>query len=389
MSKARLFVVDDAPEMAEQYAVILEEAGYEVRTARDADSAWRGIMQDPPDVVMIDVRMPVTDGIELTRRLRNHEVTRAVPIILVTAHAEHNDVVSGLDAGADEFVHRPIRRNELLARIRTMLRLKASHDNLRRANRELETMVTRQRNCLHEATRFEQLGRMAGRIGHDLNSLLTSIRGFNELARKGDTSKIHKYLENQQMSVTMCQSLAAHLVNFTRHQHPHRAAFSPAAAIDTTLAILSHRFEGQVIEVEIDIDPSLTVWGDEGQFSQVCLNLLSNACDAMPYGGRLTVRGKEEGGWTSIVVSDSGHGIDPADLERIFELAFTTRSGGSGIGLSTAREIVRSHGGDIHADSAPGVGTSFTIELPATRESAASAGVPVTDFVPSEDRARE
>jgi len=131
------------------------------------------------------------------------------------------------------------------------------------------------------------------------------------------------------------------------------------------------------VEVVVDLDPALPEAElDYAQIEQVLLTLLSNAAEAMPQGGRITVSGRatDDGRRLRLSVTDTGPGIPADQLRRVFELFFTTKSHGTGLGLAVAKKIVERHGGTIGVDSAVGKGTTFTIEVPCAPPSSELAG---------------
>lgn len=139
-SESRILVVDDNPDNLEIVATRLEFRGYEVETADHGDVAMEKVRQEPPDLILLDVMMPDIDGYEVARRIRDDDSVPYIPIIVVTARDSTEDKVTGLDAGADDYLTKPINFPELEARVRSMLRIKRLHDALEEKNRELERL---------------------------------------------------------------------------------------------------------------------------------------------------------------------------------------------------------------------------------------------------------
>ncbi|HYJ45550.1 MAG TPA: ATP-binding protein, partial [Pyrinomonadaceae bacterium] len=135
--------------------------------------------------------------------------------------------------------------------------------------------------------------------------------------------------------------------------------------------LVTHQKRGDRIEILIETDEELSpVSGDEGQLQQAVIALATNAIDAMPEGGRLTLRGRMEQGSVVVEVSDTGHGIAPENMTKIFDPFFTTKEvgRGTGLGLAVCYGIVAEHGGRLEVQSVIGTGTTFTISLPAIKE---------------------
>ncbi|HEX7051432.1 MAG TPA: PleD family two-component system response regulator [Longimicrobiales bacterium] len=137
-ARARILVVDDEPDNLEILATRLRYRGYEVEEATRGEEALERVEQNPPDLILLDIMMPGLDGYEVTRRIKSNPALPFIPIILVTARVSTQDKVAGLDAGADDYLTKPIDFAELEARVRSMLRIKELQDELQQKNEELE-----------------------------------------------------------------------------------------------------------------------------------------------------------------------------------------------------------------------------------------------------------
>ena len=234
-----------------------------------------------------------------------------------------------------------------------------------------------------QSQKMQAVGQLAGGIAHDFNNLLTAMIGFSDLLllrhRPGDQSfaDVMQIKQNANRAANLVRQLLA----FSRQQ-----TLRPRV-LDVTdiLAELSHllrRLIGENIELQISHGRDLgKVKADQGQLEQVIINLAVNARDAMPEGGKLAVRTGNvevkraikqrgeimpEGFYSCIEVTDSGHGIDPGHIDRIFEPFFSTKEvgAGTGLGLSTVYGIVKQSGGFVFVKSEMGTGTTFSIYLP-------------------------
>jgi PAS domain S-box-containing protein len=269
-----------------------------------------------------------------------------------------------------EVESRPIRYRGRNARV-------AAIDDVseRREKRALEAQLRR-------AQQMESIGRLTGGIAHDFNNLLTVINGYGELLLRripaGDP------LEQPARAICGAGQRAADLTRRLLLMSGTHAVQARPLDVNALLAEnqdLHQRLLGEAIVLEMALRATGYIRADPGQFLQVCLNLVANARDAMPRGGRLTivtddvgagespvpdVPGAAAGSWVRIVVADTGPGIPPDLQERIFEPFYTTKATdkGVGLGLSIVDGIVRQNGGTVRIDSPPGRGAVFTLFFP-------------------------
>ncbi len=366
MKKSKILVADDEKANIGLYKYNLGEQGYEIDTAENGKEAVSKAIKGLPDAILLDVMMPVMDGISACRLIKGNKLTKDTPIIIVSAKNSVKDIISGLKAGADEYLTKPFQIEELLLRVKSMIKLKKTHDELRRVNRDLEEEVRDKTEQLLEAARFEIIGRMASGLGHDLNNLLTSIFGYNNLAADNrDLAQIHDFMNKQRKALDLCQNFVNNLLNFSKVQRMKFRVFDPKEAVMTTIGILSGRLKNKFIKYKVDAEKAL-IYSDEGHFNQICLNFITNAIDAMDDDGRLTIRIRPDGDYTNVSFIDTGSGIKDADKEKIFDYLYTTKdyAKSTGIGLYTTKKIIEKLNGKIELKSKEGKGTTFTISLP-------------------------
>ncbi|NPB09442.1 MAG: PAS domain S-box protein [Thermodesulfobacteria bacterium] len=229
---------------------------------------------------------------------------------------------------------------------------------------------------LLRASKFESLAMLAGGIAHDFNNFLTAILGSLTLVRlKSKLPKDIEHLINQaEQACLKARGLTQQLLTFAKGGAPVKKT---ASLRDILRETVSFCLRGSNVNWYVDIAPDLALVDiDVTQMSQVISNLVINAKQAMPHGGRLLVRaenvdlngefGLPPGRYVRISVTDEGEGIDPEILPKIFDPYFTTKEDGTGLGLAISYSIIRSHGGHIGVSSRKGVGTTFEIYLPAS-----------------------
>ena len=141
-SKSHILIVDDDPSINRMFQLLLKDAGYRVSAATTSEEVLQFLKIIVPDAILLDISLPGMDGVELTRRIKSDSAAPFIPIILITALGDMRTKVSGLDAGADDFLVKPVEFAELLARLRVMLRLQQSHRSLQEANRRIEVLLS-------------------------------------------------------------------------------------------------------------------------------------------------------------------------------------------------------------------------------------------------------
>jgi PAS domain S-box-containing protein len=238
---------------------------------------------------------------------------------------------------------------------------------------------------LVRATRLESVGVLAGGIAHDFNNILTAVMGNLALAQLDITpeSPAGGSLRSAEKAALRARDLTQQLLTFAKGGEPVRAAIQLEAVVREMAAFALH---GSQVKAHYDMAPDL--WpadADKGQIGRVVQNLVINAVQAMPRGGSLRIVARNDtldglsqpglapGSYIQIAISDTGEGIKPENLGRIFDPYFTTKQTGTGLGLAAVYSIIKKHHGHIEAESQVGQGTTFRFWLPASREQVAAS----------------
>jgi two-component system sensor histidine kinase PilS (NtrC family) len=219
---------------------------------------------------------------------------------------------------------------------------------------------------MRAADRLATLGRMAANIAHEIRNPLASLSGAVEVLAGGAPDETRARLAQIVLKETgRLNGIIREFLEYARPAPLSRMPVNVAEAVDEVLVLLEHRATPGTLKTVREFPPSV-VWSvDCQQFRQAVWNLCLNAVQAMPEGGELRVTMAVVAGQLLMRVTDTGEGIAPADLGQIFEPFFSTKPDGSGIGLALVHRIVQEHGGEIDVQSRAGLGTTFTITLPA------------------------
>jgi len=231
---------------------------------------------------------------------------------------------------------------------------------------------------LIQSEKMASLGQMAAGVAHEINNPLSGIMVYLHMImddiRKGqlDRDQALKFLGESQDELKRCSRIIKSLLDFSRQSHPRLTPVEIGSVLEETFEILAHKAKLQDVEVAWHIEAGLPpVQADPDQMKQVFLNLMLNAIQAMPRGGRLSIRAARSANSVRVDIADTGCGIAAQNISKLFTPFFTTKEKGEGVGLGLAMAygIVKHHGGDILVSSSPGEGTTFSVVLGCSGES--------------------
>ena len=297
----KVLVVDDAVDTVLVLTHMLRNQGYEVLPAYSGQEVLAIAAAERPDAILLDIMMPGMNGIEVCQRLKEDAQLGMIPVILVTAKDLDEDIVHGLDAGADDYVTKPLNHRVLIARLRAVIRVKESRDLLTQANDNLRTEIRERKQAeetlrkrdeeLRQSQALEALGRLAGGVAHEFNNFLQAIIGYVEAiqAQLCPEDALYRYSEQIREVAINGTTITRQLLGFSRQQRLERKNVDVNQVV-AGLAELVGPILGKQIEVSLTLGANVaTVHADAGGLQQALLNLCLNARDAMPDGGRLTI----------------------------------------------------------------------------------------------------
>ncbi|MGK7901994.1 MAG: response regulator [Hormoscilla sp.] len=389
--KSSILIVDDNPTNLKVLFEVLHQAGFKVSVANSGESAIRRMENTFPDVILLDVMMPPgIDGFETCRRLKADRKTKDIPVIFMTAIADVENKVKGLQIGAVDYITKPFQNQEVLARVST-------HVQLRKAQMQLV-----------QSEKMSSLGQLVAGVAHEINNPANFIHGnlfharqyteelleFLELVSKNKSrllapeiqdrieefdlefikQDLPKLFESMQIGTKRIRDIVQSLRKFSRLDEAEYKAVDLHEDIDSTLMLRENRMQARPelgpIEVIKEYGKLSLVECYAGELNQVFINLLANAIDALANISfpQIIIRTLLiEDRRVQISIADNGPGISESVQKKIFDPFFTTKpvGSGTGLGLSTSYQIVVGrHGGNLSCISAPGEGAEFVIEIP-------------------------
>jgi signal transduction histidine kinase len=380
----RVLIVDDEEDLRYIYTRQLRNDGYLLDTAADGEEAIRKIQTNEYAVILTDMRMPRKDGLAVIAAAREH--LPEAEIIVLTGHGSLENALQAFKAGnIFEYLLKPL---DDIGVLNTVVARALERRNLRKHNRELFEQLQRayeelrqKSEALIQQEKMSAIGTLAAGVAHELNNPLTAVVGFAQLITEklrtsrptnwSDTEyeRVIQALENLVNGAHRSRDIVGSLLRFARASRPDaRSLIDLNQVLRDAFVFTEHLLLRNGITLEKQLATDLPpIWGNAARLQHVFTNLLINAQQATPSGGVvrvITERSEEpKGVWT--YVEDTGEGIAPEELDKIFEPFYTRKQEGTGLGLSIAKQIVEEHGGEIRVASELGKGARFSVFLPA------------------------
>ena len=380
MSQPRVLIVDDERRNAELLKVMLTPEGYALLTASSGEEALNCLAEAKPDLILLDVMMPGMDGYQVVGKIKENPATRNIPVIMLTALDDRNARMLGLNAGAEDFLTKPVDRAELCVRVRNLLRLKAYGDELRIAHEALAVALAEASDARLMAEHANNAKTQFLRaMSHELRTPLNAISGYTEILEMGIRGVVNPAQVKDLGRIKRASTYLLRLINDVltiarlegaRPLHLVSIAVNPVLSEVESLCVLQAKANGLELRVA-ECASEIFVQADAERFQQILLNLVTNAVKFTPKDGSITVTADNDGGLVRVRVKDTGVGVRLLDIERVFEpfvqidrhLTSDTQQG-VGLGLSISRELARAMQGDLTLESVEGVGSTFTLTLP-------------------------
>ena len=408
----KTLVVDDELVSRKKMQRIMDTLG-ECEAAENGEVALKIAMsENPPDIILLDIIMPGMDGYEACRRLKADKRTSKIPVIFISAQSKQEDETKGLGLGAVDYITKPFSPAIVRARVQIHLELKKHRDHLEelvkertaeltKANAELRREIEERKRAeeeqkrletqLQRAQKMEAIGTLAGGVAHDLNNILGGVINYPELLlmEMPEESPLRKPILTIQKSGEKAAAIVQDLLTLARRG----VAVSEVVDLNHIVSeyLISLEYEKLKefhpnVKLETDFKEDLSnILGSPVHLSTSIMNLVSNAAEAMPEGGKIFIstqnryidqplRGYDdvtEGDYVTLTVSDTGAGISPEDIEKIFEPFYTKKKmgrSGTGLGMAVVWGTVKDHKGYIDVQSTEGKGTTFTLYFPVTRK---------------------
>ncbi len=363
----RILIVDDIPKNIQVLGTILKKEKFQIAVATDGQQAINTALKVKPDIILLDVMMPVMDGIQACKKLKTLDETKHIPIIFLTAKNESEYVIEGFNAGAVDYVTKPFIGVELIARVKTHLELKFSKDKLAQSAEKYRNLSNDRNELLHI-------------LCHDLaNPFISTISVLDIL--KLDPDNFSEELINELDIISRNGMEIINLVRSIRSIDDGKQTFilkniNLDYAVELSLSILSRRIADKHIKINVDIDKSFDVLAEEVSLTNSIINnLLTNAIKFSEENDTIDIFAEKSEEIIKLHVKDYGIGIPPRIKESVFDInKATTRPGtkgesGTGYGMPLVQKFVLAYGATIDvistekSETTENHGTEFIISF--------------------------
>ncbi|MDQ8193979.1 hybrid sensor histidine kinase/response regulator [Coraliomargarita sp. SDUM461004] len=362
----KILVVDDQPINIKLLQRKLERQGMEVYVAYNGRECLQIVEANQPDLILLDIMMPEMDGIETCQRLKSNPKTETIPIIFITAKASKEGKLEGLEAGAVDYITKPIDLDETLARVRTQLRLQEMfHENLQLQER------------LGDARKAASVGAITQGIAHNLNNLLGVVVGYLDLIKNGHDSPdmVKRSVGLMDHAITRMVNIIRQLGTIANNERLELTALTVADLIDSSIERFNDDYEVHAeVNVESSLEEDTQISANAETFEIILGKLLANAWESYPKDTppqerniqlKASIQRERGPAMLQLQVIDQGEGIAPQVRETLFEPFITTKTSvGRGMGLTIARHTIRNLDGELYVKENPDGGAIATLTHP-------------------------
>lgn len=358
-----VLIIDDQPQNLQLAASVLNPL-YRLILADSGEKALALTSKKQPDIILLDMMMPGMSGIEVCERLKSNPNTRDIPVIFVTAKTDERDILRAYEVGGIDYIQKPFRTNELLARVAAHVTLKAQHENIIHLNQELSALN-------------KQKSQLLSIIAHDMRGAMSFIDNMLDLLisdiEKTPIHELQEYMnlvkETSEKTYTMFDELLVWAKNQSEHIELVQTRVNVAEAIQKVVDQIQLQIAAKGLQITI-ANSDTYIYADANMFGTIIRNLLSNAIKFSDSNQEIAIHISSNDTMANISISDQGVGIKSEDISKVLDPIqnFTTRGTkgekGTGLGFDLCRNFIERHGGMVQVQSEYGQGTTITFTMP-------------------------
>ena len=370
-----VLVIDDEMGPRESLRMLLKPC-YQVHTADSVEKGLKLLSENKPDAIVMDIRMPGVTGIEGLRRIR--QIDPHLSVIMLTGFGALETAKEALRLGANDYISKPFDAREMREVISRNVERTRLHRTSENAAGEIKELNNRLLQELAQKERLASLGQASAEFVHDIGNPLTIVWGYVQLlAKKLEESErtddpnavsSNKELEIIEQNVRLCRDLLTMWQSYGSVEAAPHKVISVSEIVCEVVASVGAMAKETGVELKVDVtEDRCSLPGDAVQITRAIQNVIINAIQASADSkGTVEVNCIRKDFYVDVRIADTGHGISPEQVTKIFDPYFTTKQGksGTGLGLYITKKVVEDHSGSIKVDSTPGAGTTITIRLP-------------------------
>lgn len=363
INKRLILIVDDSPNNQRIIGTILSDKNYQIAYASSGQEALDFINQQIPDIVLLDIMMPMMDGFQVKAKLNEDAIHREIPVIFITALEEPENKARGFELGGRDYLVKPINKLEVLARVKSQLLIQDQNTALLHANNELEK-ANQSRDKIFSV------------ISHDLRTSVGNMRNVFRFMLDGmvDPVEDRDIIFDAEITSRHTFNLLENLLYWAKSQQGNIKIHQELVDVEDSVTDVFDQEMGSAINKSInlskDVEEGLQVFVDRITLNIILRNLLINAIKFTPEEGKVEIVAKKTSDSISISVIDNGMGMSASDIEKItqkteaFSKKGTNHERGTGLGLVIVGEFLEMNGGRLEITSKIDHGSNFTVNFP-------------------------
>ena len=384
LHKSQILIVDDTLEEVQILSATLSQHGYTVRGVLTASMALNAAHLAPPDLILLDIRMPESDGYELCRQLKGDKITCDIPIIFLSAVQNVDDKIKAFKLGGVDYITKPFQVEEVLARVENQLMIRSLSQQLKEQNQKLQREIEERRKAENIAFRaYQAKNEFIAKMSHELQTPLNAILGFTQIMSRDTKLKFEhqEYLQIINRSGEYLLELINDVLEISKAEvginKVEEKNFDFYYLLDSLEEVFKIKAIKNKNKLSFDIAPDVPQYikTDEKKLRICLLNLIDNALKFTQNGyvklrvwQRNSHLKRDDARYLSFEVEDSGYGIAAEEISRLFDPFVQTKSGkestqGTGLGLNITRKFVENLGGTIKVESTLGKGSVFRFQI--------------------------
>lgn len=361
----KILIIDDIAENIKVVANVLKKHNFNISYAKSGKDGIERAKKVHFDLILLDIMMPEMDGFAVCRVLKTDNKTKDIPVIFLTAKTDEDSIKKGFEAGGVDFIIKPFKTNELLARVNTHIQLKLVQEQLSKTNEEIQQAI-------------ENKDKLLSIIAHDLRNPFSVLITFSKLIMDSidEFSKddIITYMKSFYETSKQGYSLLDNLLKWSKSQ-TGKMEIIPVQLdlndlVEETITLLNSQALNKNITLENNVPQNIWAFASINMILTVLRNLISNAIKFTNTGGKVIITGEQNENHVKINIIDDGVGIEASDIEKIFRIdtkhstSGTYGERGTGLGIILCKEFVEKNNGELKVESKRDIGSKFSFTLP-------------------------